>query len=185
MEKIKGLLTRSISVGGGGGYNVLVYIGSNFHLCRFLLAIGGDNLYTLFKVEIRYSLGVVYRWGGGQWGTSPSHTHPPPRPLIDRPSPPILCTLRAMGMNARARARARACWVWFKIPCILNPPLLLVFLLSMGLLGEFLQVLNSGFAENREDTDAVLDILQQLSRSSRFGLAVNFLSRDEKKAVSS
>ena len=53
----------------------------------------------------------------------------------------------------------------------------------MGLLGEFLLVLNLCFAPSK-DTDATLDILKQLTRSSRFGLAVNFLSKSEKAAVS-
>ncbi|XP_010168311.1 coiled-coil domain-containing protein 103, partial [Antrostomus carolinensis] len=52
--------------------------------------------------------------------------------------------------------------------------------LGFGLLGEFLTVL----AENVccEDRDAVLQILQSLSRPSRFGLNVDLLSESEKES---
>ncbi len=52
----------------------------------------------------------------------------------------------------------------------------------MELLGEMLQVLRDGYTAN--DTEHVLCILSQLSKSSRFGLSVTFLSVTEKKAVS-
>ncbi|KAM6042573.1 dynein axonemal assembly factor 19 isoform 2-T4 [Theristicus caerulescens] len=52
--------------------------------------------------------------------------------------------------------------------------------LGFGLLGEFLTVL----AENacREDRDAVLQILQSLSGTKRFGLNVDLLSESEKES---
>ncbi|XP_064404295.1 coiled-coil domain-containing protein 103-like isoform X1 [Halichondria panicea] len=53
--------------------------------------------------------------------------------------------------------------------------------ISMELLGEMLQVLRDGYTAN--DTEHVLCILSQLSKSSRFGLSVTFLSVTEKKAV--
>lgn len=52
----------------------------------------------------------------------------------------------------------------------------------MGLLGEFLTVLNLCFTT--EDSDAVIKILRQLSACSRFKLALGFLKKDQKKAVS-
>lgn len=53
---------------------------------------------------------------------------------------------------------------------------------SMGLLGEFLTVLNHCFTQ-AEDSDAVMEILKQLSMCSRFKLALGFLGKEEKKAV--
>ncbi|KFV48389.1 Coiled-coil domain-containing protein 103, partial [Tyto alba] len=52
--------------------------------------------------------------------------------------------------------------------------------LGFGLLGEFLTVL----AENvcREDRDAILQILQSLSGTKRFGLNVELLSKSEKES---
>ena len=52
--------------------------------------------------------------------------------------------------------------------------------LSFGLLGEFLTVL----AENvcHEDRDAILQILQSLSGTKRFGLNVDLLSESEKES---
>lgn len=52
--------------------------------------------------------------------------------------------------------------------------------LGFGLLGEFLTVL----AENvcREDRDAILQILQSLSGTKRFGLNVDLLSESEKES---
>jgi hypothetical protein len=52
----------------------------------------------------------------------------------------------------------------------------------MGLLGEFLTVLNLGLTQ-AGDFDIVVDILKQLGECSRFSLALGFLSKDEKKAV--
>lgn len=54
--------------------------------------------------------------------------------------------------------------------------------LGFGLLGEFLTVL----AENicHEDRDAVLQILQSLSGTKRFGLNVDLLSESEKESGS-
>ena len=54
----------------------------------------------------------------------------------------------------------------------------------MGLLGEILEVLNLCLEEEARDYTAVLEILMELSKSSRFSLALNFLGRAEKKAVS-
>ncbi|XP_009706978.1 PREDICTED: coiled-coil domain-containing protein 103-like, partial [Cariama cristata] len=52
--------------------------------------------------------------------------------------------------------------------------------LGFGLLGEFLTVL----AENvcHEDRDAILQILQSLSGTKRFGLNVDLLSESEKES---
>ena len=55
---------------------------------------------------------------------------------------------------------------------------------SMGLLGEFLEVLNQCFSQTEDDSEAVVELLTELSRSSRFGLAMTFLGSSEKKAVS-
>ncbi len=52
----------------------------------------------------------------------------------------------------------------------------------MGLLGELLQVLRDGYSA--ADSEQVLCILKQLSRSSRFSLSVTFLSEIEKQIVS-
>ena len=52
----------------------------------------------------------------------------------------------------------------------------------MGLLGEFLLALNGAFQES--DVDEVISILDNLSRTSRFDLLVNFLSQREQQAVS-
>lgn len=67
-------------------------------------------------------------------------------------------------------------------------------LCSMGLLGEFLEVLNQCYPQAEDtgkdaeaaskDTEAVMEVLTELSRSSRFGLAVTFLGSSEKRAVS-
>ena len=54
---------------------------------------------------------------------------------------------------------------------------------SMGLLGEILEVFNLGLDESR-DCSVVLEILTALSKSTRFSLALNFLGKDEKRAVS-
>lgn len=51
----------------------------------------------------------------------------------------------------------------------------------MGLLGEFLLVLNQHFVDG--DRDGVLEILGELSKSSRFNLSLTFLGMAEKKAV--
>lgn len=91
-------------------------------MSSFLLRIGGHHLFTLFRVEIRYT-----------------------------------CSTPEVCIN-------------------------MYHLYSMGLLGEFLEVLNLCFVN--EHTDAILGILKDLSKSSRFGLAMNFLGRSEKKAVS-
>lgn len=52
----------------------------------------------------------------------------------------------------------------------------------MGLLGEFLTVLNFCLTQT-EDSDVVMDTLKQLGMCSRFKLALGFLAKDEKKAV--
>lgn len=52
----------------------------------------------------------------------------------------------------------------------------------MGLLGEFLVILNLSFVKT-EDRDPIMEILRELSRSSRFSLALSFLGKDERKAV--
>lgn len=52
----------------------------------------------------------------------------------------------------------------------------------MGLLGEFLVILNLCFVKT-EDRDPIMEILRELSRSSRFSLALGFLGKDERKAV--
>lgn len=52
----------------------------------------------------------------------------------------------------------------------------------MGLLGEFLEVLNLQFVD--DNSDVIMDTLKELSRSSRFSLALSFLGKGEKKAVS-
>ena len=53
----------------------------------------------------------------------------------------------------------------------------------MGLLGEFLRVLNSCFAQP-EDSDVIMEILKELSACSRFNLSLGFLGKSEKEAVS-
>lgn len=53
----------------------------------------------------------------------------------------------------------------------------------MGLLGEILEVFNRCFDET-EDSSRVVEILTELTKSSRFSLALNFLGKDEKRAVS-
>ncbi len=52
----------------------------------------------------------------------------------------------------------------------------------MGLLGEILEVFNICLDESG-DCNAVLEILMELSKSSRFRLALSFLGKDEKRAV--
>ena len=51
----------------------------------------------------------------------------------------------------------------------------------MGLLGEILEVLNSGFVA--EDCSKIMDFLDNLSKSSRFSLSISFLNPTEKKTV--
>ena len=52
----------------------------------------------------------------------------------------------------------------------------------MGLLGEFITVLNLCFNQTG-DGDVIMDILKRLAMCSRFKLALGFLSKDEKRAV--
>jgi len=51
----------------------------------------------------------------------------------------------------------------------------------MGLLGEILEVLNSGF--RAEHCYRIMDFLDILSKCSRFDLSVSFLSSPEKEMV--
>ena len=53
---------------------------------------------------------------------------------------------------------------------------------SMGLLGELVEVLNLCFTA--EHGDIILDILRNLSRSSRFNISLSFLGKTGGKAVS-
>jgi hypothetical protein len=54
--------------------------------------------------------------------------------------------------------------------------------ISMGLLGDFLCALNSGFQS--EHSDSIVDILLCLSEVNRFQLSLQFLSSDERKQCS-
>jgi len=54
--------------------------------------------------------------------------------------------------------------------------------ISMGHLGEFLAILHNCLDD--KDTNKVFDILQQLSRTSRFDLSLKFLGKEEKVAAS-
>lgn len=53
----------------------------------------------------------------------------------------------------------------------------------MGLLGEFLVVLNLCFAQLEEDSDAIMEILKAFPSCPRFALALRFLGKDERTAV--
>lgn len=52
----------------------------------------------------------------------------------------------------------------------------------MGLLGEFLLTLNEAFQGS--DSGEVVNILDQLAKTSRFSLSIKFLSKRERQAVS-
>ena len=54
--------------------------------------------------------------------------------------------------------------------------------ISMGHLGEFLVTLHNCLDE--KDTNKIVDILQQLSRTSRFNLSLKFLGEEEKVVAS-
>ena len=54
--------------------------------------------------------------------------------------------------------------------------------ISMGYLGEFLMVLNNSLEE--KDTNEVLNILFQLSKTNRFELSLKFLGKEEKVVAS-
>ena len=55
----------------------------------------------------------------------------------------------------------------------------------MGLLGEIVEVFNLCMDTTAtRDCSAIIEILTSLSKSLRFSLALNFLGKDEKKAVS-
>lgn len=54
--------------------------------------------------------------------------------------------------------------------------------ISMGHLGEFLVTLHNCLDE--KDTNKIVDILQQLSRTSRFDLSLKFLAEEEKVVAS-
>lgn len=52
----------------------------------------------------------------------------------------------------------------------------------MGMLGEFLLALNDAFQDS--DVSEVVNILDHLSKTSRFSLSIKFLSQKEQQAVS-
>ena len=68
--------------------------------------------------------------------------------------------------------------------CMMNNYSLSVYFLqhSMGLLGEFLVVLDDAFQDR--DIDKAVSILDHLSKTSRFNLSIKFLSQKERCAVS-
>ncbi len=51
----------------------------------------------------------------------------------------------------------------------------------MGVLGEMLEVLNLCYLDT--DRDSVIQILEELSKSSRFKLSLRFLGKSEREAV--